>query len=119
MHFSPLLLTLTAFAFTSIFTFLPKDAQSETLIPRSMPGDKGKYYLLESMRTGNIVRSLHKRVGIDTVDFTRTETNCKNRQMRVLGSGEGEQDIKESPTPWFDLVPGSSKSDLANFVCKW
>ena len=26
---------------------------------------------------------------------------------------------KANPTKWFELVPGSSKSDLAKFVCKW
>lgn len=93
---------------------------AETLIPRSMPGDKGKYYLIESKKTGDIVQALHKRVGVDSVGFTRTETNCKSRQMRELGYGEDSpNNIKASPTKWFDLVPGSSKSDLAAFVCKW
>ena len=93
---------------------------AETPIPRSMPGDRGKYYLIESKKTGDIVQALHKRVGVDSVGFTRTETNCKTRQMRELGYGEvSPNNIKVRPTKWFDLVPGSSKSDLANFLCKW
>jgi hypothetical protein len=93
---------------------------AETLIPRSMPGDKGKYYLLDSKKTGDIVQALHKRVGVDSVGFTRTETNCKTHQMREIGYGEDSQNnIKTNPTKWFDLVSGSSKSDLAIFVCKW
>jgi hypothetical protein len=93
---------------------------AETLIPRSMPGDKGKYYLIESKKVGDIVQSLHKRVGVDSVGFTRAETNCKTRQMREIGYGENSPtNIKTNPTKWFDLVPGSSKSDLAIFVCKW
>jgi hypothetical protein len=93
---------------------------AETLIPRSMAGDKGKYYLIESKKTGDIVLALHKRDGVDSVGFTRTETNCKTRQMRQLGYGEDSpQNIQANPTKWFDLVPGSSKSDLAIFVCKW
>ena len=93
---------------------------AETLIPRSMPGDKGKYYLIESTKTGDIVRVLHKRVGVDFIGFTRTETNCKTRQMRELGyAEESPNNIKANPTKWFELVPGSSKSDLAKFVCKW
>ena len=110
---------LRAFALASFFAASLGYAQSETLIPRSMPGDKGRYYLLESKRTGNIVRAVHKRVGVDSVSFTRTETNCKTRQMRELGSGENVvQNIKGNATGWFELVPGSSKSDLAHFVCE-
>ena len=39
--------------------------------------------------------------------------------MRELGySEQSSSAIKEYPTKWFELVPGSSKSDLANFVCR-
>ena len=94
-------------------------AQAEIPIPRSIAGDKGKYFLLESKKSGSIVRALNKRVGVDSVGYTRTETNCATMQMRELGySEESPSAIKENPTKWFDLVPGSSKSDLANFVCK-
>ncbi|WP_206606502.1 hypothetical protein [Steroidobacter cummioxidans] len=90
----------------------------ETLIPRSMQ-DKGKYYLLESKRSGNIVRAVHKRVGMDSVGYTRTEINCKTMQIREMGySEESVAKIAGTPTKWFELVPGSSKSDLAYFVCK-
>jgi hypothetical protein len=94
-------------------------AQAETPIPRSVAGDKGKYFLLESKRDGSIMRALHKRVGVDSIGYTKTETNCATMQMRELGySEESPSAIKENPTKWFELVPGSSKSDLANFVCK-
>ncbi len=94
-------------------------AQSETPIPRSMPGDKGKYYLLEAKKNGSVVRALHKRVGVDSIGYTLTETNCATMKMRELGySEQSPSAIIENPTKWFDLVPGSSKSDLANFVCK-
>lgn len=95
------------------------DAQQEVLIPRSVAGDKGKYYLLEAKRTGDTVSALHKRVGADSVGYTRTETNCNTMLMRTIGYGEeSPAQIKENPTKWFGLVPGSSKSDLANFLCK-
>ena len=98
---------------------LPVYAQKETPIPRSVEGDKGKYYLLEAKKTGDVVQALHKRVGVDSVGYTRTETNCKTMLMREMGySEQSPANIKENPTKWFDLVPGSSKSDLANFVCK-
>ena len=94
-------------------------AASEIPIPRSMAGDKGKYYLLERTKSGGVVRALHKRVGIDSVGYTLTETNCKTMKMRELGySEDSPSSIKENPTKWFELVPGSSKSDLANFVCR-
>jgi len=81
--------------------------------------DKGKYFLLENRKTGNIVRALHKRVGVDSIGYTLTETNCATMKMRELGYSEKSPSaIKENPTKWFDLVPGSSKSDLASFVCR-
>lgn len=94
-------------------------AQSEVPIPRSMAGDKGKYFLLEETRSGSIVRALHKRIGVDSIGYSLTETNCATMQMRELGySEQSPSAIKENPTKWFDLLPGSSKSDLANFVCR-
>lgn len=97
----------------------PAFAMAEVLIPRSVSGDKGKYYLIASSKKGDVVSALHKRVGVYSVDYTRTETNCKTMLMREIGTGEGSASaIRVDPTKWFDLVPGSSKSDLANFVCK-
>lgn len=94
-------------------------AQSETPIPRSVAGDKGEYSLLEKEKSGSIVRALHKRVGVGSIGYTLTETNCATMKMRELGySEQSPSAIKENPTKWFELVPGSSKSDLANFVCK-
>ena len=94
-------------------------AQTEILIPRSAPGDKGKYFLIEKKKNGKVVRALHKRVGVDTNGYTLTETNCANMKMREMGySDQSPSAIKENPSKWFDLVPGSSKSDLANFVCQ-
>ncbi|QPB72237.1 hypothetical protein D5125_17040 [Magnetovirga frankeli] len=89
------------------------------LIPRSVSGDKGKYFLIEKTRSGDIVRVLHKREGVDSVVYTITETNCATMKMREIGySEQSPSKIKEDPTKWFELLPGSSKSDLANFVCK-
>lgn len=88
------------------------------LIPRTM-ADKGKYYLLESKKSGDIVKAVHKRVGVDSVGWTRTETNCKTMRMREMGySEEGRDKIPREPTQWFELVEGSSKSDMARFLCK-
>jgi|LakMenEpi03Aug12_release.lakeMendotaPanAssembly.Ray.scaffolds.fasta_scaffold227839_2 hypothetical protein len=90
----------------------------EIFIPRSKE-DKGRYYLLESNKNGDIVSALHKRVGVDSVGYTKTETNCKTMQMREIGySEESPSQIVENSSKWFELVSGSSKSDLADFVCK-
>lgn len=112
-HFTPSFAVVSvALLFTSA-----AHAQAETPIPRSMQGDKGKYYLIETKKSGDVVLAVHKRVGVDSIGFTRTETNCKTRQMRVLGYGEGSVASIQGPaTKWFDLVPGSSKSDVAAFV---
>jgi hypothetical protein len=116
---SGLLAATIVFVMYSVTGATPAYAQQESPIPRSNAGDKGKYYLLEAKRTGNVVTALHKRVGVDSVGYTRTETNCTTMLMRELGYSEGTPGkLKENPTKWFDLVPGSSKSDLANFVCK-
>lgn len=94
-------------------------AYAETLIPRSVAGDKGKYYLIESKRSGNMVTAIHKRIGVYDTYYTKTETNCATMKMRELGGSDvSVKSINNSPTKWFDLVQGSSKSDLANFVCK-
>lgn len=91
----------------------------EMPIPRSMPGDMGKYFLLEATRKGSVVYAVSKRVGVDSTTYSRTETNCDTRQMREIGVSEVSREaIKERPTKWFDLVPGSSKADLAAFVCR-
>lgn len=109
----------TVIAFFAVLSFADIAATAELPIPRSVPGDKGKYFLLEMQKNGDVVTALHKRVGVDSVGYTKTETNCATMQMRELGySEESPAAIKENPTKWFELVPGSSKSDLANFVCK-
>jgi hypothetical protein len=91
---------------------------AEVPIPRSVEGDKGSYFLLERKKVGGIVHTLHKRTGPSGTNYTKTEINCSSRQMRVVG--EADEDLKnmtKSTTKWFDLVEGSSKSDLFHFVC--
>ena len=90
----------------------------EVLIPRSMQGDRGQYYLLDYKKDGGIIKVLHKRVGVDSIGYTRSEINCQSKQIRVMGYSEiSASAIQEKATSWHDLIQGSSKSDLANFVC--
>ena len=58
---------------------------ADTIIPRSMAGDKGTYYLLEAKRNGNIIKTLHKRVGVNSIGFTRTEIDCTSMKTMELG----------------------------------
>ena len=91
----------------------------ETIIPRRDAGDKGKYYLLEAKQEGGIFKVLHKRVGVDTTGYTKTEINCSNMKFRVMGYSEiSANSIVNNPTAWADIVEGSSKSDLVHFICK-
>lgn len=99
--------------------FADASEPSGVQIPRSVAGDKGTYFLLEMKKQGDIIRAVHKRVGVDSIGYTVTETNCATMQMREIGYSEvSPSAIRPHPTKWFDLVPGSSKSDLANFVCR-
>lgn len=92
---------------------------AEVEIPRSVPGDKGRYFLLSATRNGDVITALHKRVGVESVGWTTTETNCTTMLMRELGYSEVSPDqATGSPTKWFKLAEGSSKSDLAKFVCR-
>ena len=90
-----------------------------TLIPRSAEGDKGKYYLLDKKQSGAIIETLHKRIGIDSVGYTRMKINCETAQVQEIGYSEtSADDIVPNPTKWYDLVANSSKYDLYTFVCK-
>jgi len=89
------------------------------LIPRSAEGDKGKYYLLDKKQSGAIIETLHKRIGIDSVGYTRMKINCETAQVQEIGYSEtSADDIVPNPTKWYDLVANSSKYDLYTFVCK-
>lgn len=93
--------------------------QPDTPIPRSVGGDQGRYVLLEATRSGDIARSVHKRVGPSGTGYTKMEINCRTMLVRDLGYSETSvAAIKDKPSKWFDLVRGSSKSDVALFVCR-
>jgi hypothetical protein len=106
-------------AFAAVAALPLTSFAAEVEIPRSVAGDKGRYYLLEMKRSGPITTVLHKRVGPSGTSHTRTEINCAAQQMRVVGEAEEDPSkMRGSPTKWFDLVEGSSKSDLFRHVCK-
>lgn len=93
--------------------------ETEVFIPRSIAGDQGKYYLISSKREGILIKTLHKRVGLDSTGYTKTEINCSNMTYRETGYSEVSANaIQDSPGAWSELMQGSSKSDLVHFVCK-
>lgn len=90
--------------------------RGEASMPRSMI-DRGKYYLLRVTRTGSVYETLHKRVGPGYVGYTKCEIDYSRQVMRTIGYSEvSGLEIGYSPSQWFDLVPGSSKSDMYNYV---
>ncbi|MGL4766603.1 MAG: hypothetical protein ACRCV6_00740 [Formosimonas sp.] len=87
--------------------------------PSSNKDEKSKYYLLGSQKVGDIYQTRHKRVGVDSVTFIKTEINCSSMKYRLIGISEESVDaIVDTPTEWMELVNGSIKADLARFVCK-
>jgi hypothetical protein len=109
---------LLALLASSVVSLVSRTAQREVPIPRSVAGDKGSYYLLDARRTGDIVRTLHKRVGPSATGYTKMEVNCRTMMVRDLGYSEtSPASIRDSATHWFELTPGSSKSDVAAFAC--
>lgn len=102
-----------------ISVFISFCFSAEVEIPRSM-ADKGKYYLITVQKIDNFVQTIHKRVGQTSLGFSKTKIDCKNMRYQDLGYGEdnlGNLKDYTSGVQWINLVPGSSKSDLVNFVC--
>jgi len=109
---------------TLIFSVQVYGESNGKLIPRSYP-EKCKYYLVKSEVRNGILRVTHKQVCpknefYSGVGFSLTDINCKRRKYKGLGYGDDSiSNIKLYPSAkWTDLVAGSSRSDLVNFVCK-
>lgn len=93
------------------------NASANVTIP-SPPGDQGVYTLLEEVHDGPLIRAMTRRVGPSGSTWTWTEINCSSRQYRFIAdSFDGPDSPKGPPGNWSSLVPGSSKSALASFVC--
>ncbi|MFN3790140.1 hypothetical protein [Massilia sp.] len=103
--------------FSSLMIICNTAASAEVQIPRSM-ADKGRYYLLDAKIKDGITTTVHKRVGVNETGYSKTEINCKTTQYRDMGYSEnGPDKITGTPSKWTDILSGSSKSDLVNFVC--
>lgn len=90
--------------------------------------DKGSYSIIELSDLGNNEYSaLTNRIGKNReyTDFTSVTINCSNYTFKATASGyeEGAHDKPNKPlnsynSDWAEIVEGSSKYDLVNFVCK-
>lgn len=89
----------------------------EIVIPRSV-ADKGRYILLSKKAGKGTLITVHKRIGVDNVGYTKSELNCKKHLIRNLAYGEDDiNNMEPTKSDWYTLDLGSSKSDLFNFVC--
>ncbi|MGP9767732.1 hypothetical protein ACT3UM_18620 [Halomonas sp. AOP13-D3-9] len=95
-----------------------QSAEKGELIPRST-SEKASYYLITTESNGEHLRTVHSRVSSASHGYSVTRIDCDNRRYQDLGFGEGNQsNIKMyDNVQWTELVPGSSKADLAAFVC--
>jgi predicted transcriptional regulator YheO len=69
--------------FTCITLLISTHALADTLIPRSVSGDKGKYYLIKNQNQA-ILFLLCINVGVDSVGYTSTKINCKTQKCKKL-----------------------------------
>ena len=99
----------------AMFTF---SAHAEVEYRRESNG--AFYVLMKSSQKDNIITTLSRREGPSGVNFTLLENDCKNHKVKNIA--EGDDDVKnmiaDTAPHWYDIVDGSSKSDLWNFVCK-
>jgi len=108
---------IISYLLSSLIITCSAAVSAEVQFPRSM-SDKGRYYLLDAKIKDGNTTTLHKRVGVNETGYSKTEINCKTMQFRDIGYSEnGPDKITGTPGKWADIVPGSSKSDLMNFVC--
>lgn len=83
--------------------------------------DKGRYFLLYVEKAGSNFITINSRIGVDTTGYTKLEINCRTMQYRELGYTERHIEYfnhsEDRPSQWVDLVTGSSKFDLVQYVC--
>ena len=91
-----------------------------TLIQRSM-SERANYYLISIEPDGKYKKTTHLRASSMSRGYSITRIDCASQRYQDLGYGEDSRiNIKmyDKGVKWTELVRGSSKSDLVNFVCK-
>jgi hypothetical protein len=95
------------------------NAISEQIV-RSYP-DRGRYFLLYVENAGGNYITIHSRIGVDATGYTKSEIDCRSLTYRELGYTERHIEYfnhaEDKPGDWVNLVSGSSKSDLVQYVC--
>lgn len=95
-----------------------KSSEDWILIP-SIPWDKGEYYLLKQEKVWKTIKTIHKRIGLDSVWYTKSEIDCNTSKIRNLWYSEiSVYDISDKPWDWYDLLDWSIKSNLFKLICK-
>jgi hypothetical protein len=89
-------------------------------IPRSSY-EQARYWLLYIEKRANTFMTIHERESEKSIAYTKTEINCSTEQYKFLGDSIAMPDNlylrEEEASNWVNIVPGSSKSDLLNYVC--
>ena len=98
----------------SIFTRKDKGGAEEPI--KRTQFDKGKYFLLTNSKCGDIITSVHKRIGVDVTSFTELQINMSNGLIREIGYSEGRKIVLIAPSKWYEPIPGSSKHDVVTHV---
>lgn len=100
--------------------FLLSNAYAKEIELPKHSGDKGSYYLIDVQKKGTTFTVLHKRVGVYDTTYSKTEINCLNKQFKSLGESETsfEDMTYYKNSNWTEIVSGSSKSYLVDYVCK-
>lgn len=84
------------------------------------PGDNGEYYLLHVNYEGDYIRTTHKRIGTEATGYSVTRIDCKNKRYQDLAYEENINKLARiyPERKWVELVEGSSKWALVNYVCE-
>ena len=116
----------------SLFTLFGCEKSSSNIEYRSpSSGDKGSYSIIKHESLDDSKYSLlTNRIGKNDkyTDFTKITIDCSNHKYLVtaIGYEDGAEDtpnkelisVPKSSQKWTELINGSSKSDLVNFVCR-
>ncbi len=99
--------------------------KSTDILYRTEPiasGKAAKHYIVEQNKKGKLIEVLSRREGPSGVIWTKVEIDCEKKKMRTIAEAYDDlstlEELPKDQQNWYDLVYGSSKSDLFEFICK-